>query len=172
MTTSTMASNAQRQLRKRQKRENNSLSSFLETLPADKKDELLVQAMERVITNDPSFLTKNRTVTQQVIRAEARSGPLPSPDEFERFETVVPGTGNQIVQMARTDQRCTWFHVYLSHGYRYCGLGSATALGGIFIWRGFDLLDAGKNWEGFGALAAAVVSIAGAFILERSKRKK
>ena len=60
---------------------------------------------EKVI-EELSALPKDeqRRVITAVTHIEAFSGPLPSPDAFERYNQVVPDAGNRILAMAEREQ--------------------------------------------------------------------
>lgn len=68
----------------RNKVQDNPEKVILEAVPKDKKE-----MVERALT---------------VIRSEIYSGPIPSPESFEKYEKVLPGAADRILKMAERQQ--------------------------------------------------------------------
>ncbi len=54
-------------------------------------------------------------------------GPLPAPEDFQRYETVLPGSANTILQMAQREQKAR----IQANGLRESRLRTGMFLGGL-----------------------------------------
>jgi uncharacterized membrane protein len=110
------------------------------------------------------------------VEQKFHSGPLPSPEDLHRYNTILPGLADRIVHMAeqqsthrqKLESRVVWFD-----GARIIlGLvfGFAIALGGVVA--GAYLILSGHSVAGLTSLLVPLGVIVGAFVYQQRKPKK
>ncbi len=115
-------------------------------------------------------------VIHQMVRTEIFSGPLPSPDNFQKYNEILPGAAERILKMAEQQgsHRRELEKAAITHDIKQSKRGSifAFSLGVLAIVAGFILLLLGKDIYGLGAMISGIAPILIAFIYQSGKRKK
>jgi len=75
----------------------------------------------RPLLRDPT--QASQTVARIIAVSERFSGPIPHPRHFEAYEQSVPGSGREILEMAKKEQRHRHSSETLEIIYPYIGLG-------------------------------------------------
>lgn len=93
----------------------------------------------------------------EVTSAELHAGPLPHPDSYERYATIIPDGANRIMRMAEKEQ---------AHRHRMEPLGtiSAFVLSLAFLLVGGFLVLRGHDGAGATIITLTVVGLAAVFI--------
>jgi uncharacterized membrane protein len=108
------------------------------------------------------------TRSRQVVIDEEWSGPLPDPDALERYEGLIPGSGERFLavfeaevahrqnlenmEFARESRRMDW------------GLGAAFFAVTMIIGAGTFLIFVGHDWAGGGLIGVNIVGLAAVFV--------
>lgn len=124
-----------------------------------------------------SNVQQSRTVARLAIqKSEIYSGPLPHPDIMEKYESILPGAADRIINMAekQSDHRMSCEKYFLSASMRQSNLGQFIAavitlsgvLGGVY------LLANNKSIAGYTTFVGSLGTLAGIFIATKEKSKK
>jgi uncharacterized membrane protein len=104
------------------------------------------------------------------------SGPLPQPEALERYNQIVPGAAERIIQMAETQHKhrleieTNVVNSNIAAQKRGTILGFIVAmtaiLGGVF------LVYIGKEASGLASIVTALVGLVGVFVYGKNEQKK
>ena len=102
------------------------------------------------------------------VRQEVHIGPLPSADEFRKYESTLPGVADRIVRLAEGHAADHWRNhrnrrfstILLPAIAGRSGLGDPLSLIGGGVW----LVAKGHPLSGFGALAGPAAGVAVALV--------
>ncbi len=110
--------------------------------------------------------------TGQVVAHVAQQvtvGPLPQPEILEKYESIVPGSAKLLFdefQLQGAHRRRMERFVVLSDVIRaQTGLWFGFGLAAYMIYNGTLLLREGHSVNGFGIIAAAIVTVTGVFVV-------
>lgn len=110
-------------------------------------------------------------VTQQIVASQSYSGPLPRPEDFQRYEVVYPGAAQRILEYAEKEQKAR--HNALDKAQNIDRLKMILSfiilLSCIII--GSLLLFFGKNAEGLFVLVGSSALVAGNAVYRRGKKE-
>ncbi|MBI4827473.1 MAG: DUF2335 domain-containing protein [Nitrospinae bacterium] len=137
--------------------------------------------------NDPNPLSNNslpqpspsptpgNTVARR-IESISFSGPLPPPNILQKYNDVMPGLAERIVNSAekQASHRMDLEKIVIQGEDRraYLGWGSGTVLALLVVLLGAYLVYVGRNVEGFSTLAATAATFAGVFFYGKHKQQK
>ncbi|HVZ76072.1 MAG TPA: DUF2335 domain-containing protein [Candidatus Paceibacterota bacterium] len=118
----------------------------------------------------------NRDRSIVVQENKFHSGPLPAPEDLQRYDSILPGLADRIVRMAenqsehrqKLENRVVWFD-----GARMIlGLifGACMALAGIGA--GTYLIATGHSAAGLTSMLVPLASIVGAFVYQQKKKMR
>ena len=100
-----------------------------------------------------------RLVSLFMRRSISYRGPLPTAEQFERYERAVPGAGDRIIGMAENEQKMRGGHENKKLDNESKRINSATLLGvgliivsGIAMWKGSALVALGTGLAGVASL--------------------
>jgi uncharacterized membrane protein len=98
-----------------------------------------------------------------LMAAELHYGPLPHPDPYERYATIIPDGANRIMVMAEREQR----HRHLMERW---GMAAAFSLGLVFLIGGLVAILTGHDAAGTAIIVSVIGALAGAFIKSQGGR--
>lgn len=101
--------------------------------------------------------------TGAVVRQEVRVGPLPSPEELQNFEDVLPGLADRIVALAEGHAKNYWRNDRAQRFSAILGQVFSFVMGASLVGGGIWLINAGYTTSGLAVLAAPVAGIVAAF---------
>lgn len=127
-----------------------------ESIPDEKLKELVAESVKQAGLNKKlnrediqRLATKTR---QQIVSIElsqttisSRSGPLPSPEEFEGYELVQPGAADRIIQLTEKEQS----HRHGIEEKQQSQDFTFSMLGLVFGWLSFIALVGGAMYGGY-----------------------
>lgn len=119
---------------------------------------------------------KNPVVKATVRAMEIHSGPIPSASELAKYENVLPGAANRILEMAekqsqhrqKLETKMLEANIKSEHAGQIFGF----VIFGLAILAGFVLLILGKDVVGLASLIVSAGSIVGLFVYKRIDEKK
>jgi len=136
---------------------------------------------KRIITQPPQSVAQvsNQTIENQVlriVRSEFFAGPLPKPEDLQKYETICPGTAERIIQMAEVqgshrrslEQKVIDSDVSNSRRGAWFGfiIGMTAILGGGFLVF-FDKSITGSILGG-----AGIIGLVSVFVYGSAQRRK
>lgn len=128
-----------------------------------------VQAAARQVINPP--LPPGQLTHVTVGKLESHSGPLPNPEQLQKYSVVVKDGAERIFKMAELEQvhrhtmeRRSLFSVFL-------GQISALLIVLLGVGGGLGLVMMGKPTEGFSSVIGSVALLAGVYVYDRWDRK-
>ena len=103
------------------------------------------------------------------------SGPVPPPEVLEKYDNVVPGAANRILEMAEK-QAAHRIHlektvVHEDSKRSYLGLIAGFILSATIIIGGIYLIAVGHDWAGVTLVGSNLVGLAGIFIYGNHSRR-
>jgi len=132
------------------------------------------------------LLRETKEETLQIIEQysmQSHSGPLPTPEDLDRYETILPGLANRIACMAeneqsyrheshRADQKTNRLWVKLSSAIAFSGQLCALVITLGFLYLGFESLKVGNSLVGVGSMLGAAGALVAAFLGGRKSNDK
>jgi len=114
--------------------------------------------------------------SQQVqIQATHFSGPIPPPEELEKYENITPGFASRIMSMAENQsshrQALEKDVVFSNNKKSFRGQTFAFIIGLVTITFGFILLMNDKDTEGYSVMLGTVITLVGVFIYGKKSQK-
>lgn len=115
-------------------------------------------------------------VIMTVQRQEAYMGPIPRPEDFEKYERILPGAADRILSMAekqalhrqRLEEKAIFSGIKDSRIGQYLSFIIAMSV----IFGGFFLVGIGKDAYGIVAIISALASLVGVFVYGKRSDKK
>jgi len=112
-------------------------------------------------------------VAQKVSFSRTYSGPLPSPEDLEYYEQLLPGSAERFLKMveAQAEHRMGLEKVVIGNQQRQGERGQSFAMiiACVLIAVGFVLTLLGHDWVGGTVLGGTLVSIVGTFITGKNQ---
>ena len=123
------------------------------------------------------------------LQAIAWSGPLPDPDDFQRYEEILPGVANRILEIVERQQSHQHSQermmleqsgvileierqVAASDSRRaYLGIASGLAISLLTIGGGIYLIANGHDWAGLTLAGINLTGLAGVFVYGARNRR-
>jgi uncharacterized membrane protein len=113
--------------------------------------------------HSPPAAPSSRAVIEQRISATSYSGPLPTPEQLEKFDQVLPGLADRIMTMAEGHASNRWRNDRLQRVSKILGQCFAFLICMALIGGGFYTITLGHSLIGFGTVAGAVAGIIWAY---------
>ncbi len=110
------------------------------------------------------------------IRRETYIGPLPHPEHLQRFEDILPGAADRIINMAEAQsahRREMEAHTLKSRlKFESRGQWLAAGITLAIVIGGFWVISEGRSLEGVAPMISAMVVLAGVFIFGKRRRQQ
>lgn len=136
----------------------------------DNKVSEVINDFERL---DPE---QRERVIMTIQRQEAYMGPIPRPEDFEKYEQTLPGAADRILSMAerqalhrqKLEEKVIYSEIKDSRKGQIFGFIIAMSV----ILGGFYLIGIGKDAFGIVAIVSALASLVGVFVYGKKTDKK
>ncbi|MCB1310260.1 MAG: DUF2335 domain-containing protein [Leptospiraceae bacterium] len=110
------------------------------------------------------------------VQGELYSGPLPAPDDLLKYDQIVPGAAERLIQMAerQMEHRHKLELIVVSGGSKraWVGLFFAFLLGLSGILGGIYLISEGKDISGLATVISSAAALIGVFIYGKRSESK
>jgi len=116
--------------------------------------------------NRPVSNSKNHLIAQrQEMMASIHQGPLPKPEDFGGYESILPGAADRILKMAEQQS----IH---RQKLEQSVIIFALILGLSYLFAGMYVTIKGYDWKGIALGIGGLASLVGVFIYGSSQKKR
>jgi uncharacterized membrane protein len=136
-------------------------------------DELIAESSPNQPVARPAEIVSSHTDIT-AITASWRA-PLPPPDAFERYEEILPGSANRILEMAEKqhEHRISIERTIVFGNSRraYLGLAAGFIISALGIGGGIYLIATGHDWAGLALAGVNLTGLVGVFVYGSKARR-
>lgn len=120
-------------------------------------------------------VVSSRREKVEISTSASYEGPLPPPAMLERYEEVIPGSANRILEMAekQTEHRINIEKTAVGGDSKrsYFGLAAGFVLSAMVILGGVYLIANDHDWAGVSLIGVNLVGLAGVFVYGSNARR-